>query len=247
MKKVKRMSEHKENLMYKTSLNDETEILKIVAEKIKREGFSSRNYEKEKPILQASKPLPGNIYKNYLLQKNLTYLYNLYLSLENEDSYLKNKMVIEEARYYDEKGILCVYFSVILYCLLLKDKLATKDELKLMIGYIHYHTHNLFYNELLNIQEITGFHSWLTYQGSVLDVSIIQEHTTFDFTNGYIVGQIPDGLEMYGIGEGWATVERYARKFARRMGLKVKQWIQYHTIISFETFRNYLESIQEGS
>lgn len=151
------------------------------------------------------------------------------------------KLAFNELSAWDGKGGFCIYSSVLSFCLLYENGIFNVDELRLVQGYYKHPTQGLL-SVLTESKWQVGLHSFITAQGSVIDFGICQEMCVFDF-DGYILGDIPDGMEMYGWEEDITIVKAYAREIARESGMTYREWINRHNmdslLVAREEIKNY--------
>jgi hypothetical protein len=142
----------------------------------------------------------------------------------------------DEVNKWDRKGGLCIYLSVLLYWLLRENGIPEKD-VKLCQGFYKHNLRKDFPEMLIGgpfgrIQ--TGIHSWITYQGNIIDVTIGQQESVFDFEGSpYVMGEIPEGLHYYGWEEPEQIAKDYARMIARENGQNFFKWIEEHNMKSY--------------
>jgi len=133
----------------------------------------------------------------------------------------------DEVTDWNDSGGLCIYTSVLLYYLL-KEEGYGKNQLKYVQGYYTHQTQTqiaqLFY------KDITGLHSFVTWKGYVLDASILQleDYYGTDQNNLFTIGEFADGTQYYGWVEEKTTPYKYAKRMAKKQGLSLDDWIQYH-------------------
>ncbi|MBG9733296.1 hypothetical protein [Paenibacillus alvei] len=75
-----------------------------------------------------------------------------------------------------------------------------------------------------------GLHAWLELQGAILDIAIKQEEQFFEFEEKpFIIGKVPEGLELIGYREVTKTAKDYARTATKSNGMKYNDWIAMHS------------------
>lgn len=135
----------------------------------------------------------------------------------------------EAARYGDNHG-LSIYFSVLLYWLLVHFGVVRENGLKFCQGYFSYKIDKPLPSPP---RFRAGVHAWLCYYRSVIDVTIWQQKDHFDFAKrGFetpiIVGEIPQDLTFFGFEEEKYLIKEYARQFARESGHTFHDWLYFH-------------------
>jgi len=148
---------------------------------------------------------------------------------------------------WDNKGGFCIYSSILSFCLLYEDGIFNNDDLKLVQGFYKHPTQGIL--QLLNCTgQQVGIHAFITADGAVIDFGICQEKCVFDF-DGYILGDIPEGMELYGWEEDFQIVKAYAREIARESGMTYRNWIERHKydslLVAKEALKNYKRKLVE--
>lgn len=182
---------------------------------------TSYDYLKYQPKIFSSKPLvtPKGTMRD--LVKYIDYCYLLSRNSHQKD---------EASRYSKNRG-LSIYTSVVLYWLLSFWGVVDERKLKYYQGYFRYKTKGDDAGSSPRYR--AGMHAWLSYQDSVIDVTIWQQENFFDFKKrGFnlpaILGDLPDGLGLVGFEEYSSLVKDYARGFAKDSGMTFYDWIDYH-------------------
>lgn len=134
----------------------------------------------------------------------------------------------EAARYQDRHG-LSIYFSVVLYWLLTSYGVINEKRLNFCQGYYSF---ALPENPLRDTRYRAGVHSWLSCNGSVIDVTLWRQGCPgFGKTDGtppVVKGEIPVNLNLIGFEENKSLVKEYARQFAKDSGLTFYNWLNRH-------------------
>jgi len=147
----------------------------------------------------------------------------------------------KEITTWDKSGGLCIYMSIVHYCLLWESGVK-EERLKYVQGFYTHPSHGIMSLFTNTIQQ-SGVHAFITVDDSVVDFSINQEACVFNFMDGdFIIGQIPETMELGGWAEDLSIVKKYARKIARSSGMTYYQWIRKHKLYAYETT---LKSIQD--
>ncbi len=178
------------------------------------------NYLKFKPKKFFDKPLELPQGSRGEFKKFVDYCY--LLSTNFDEKY-------EAARYKNKNGI-AIYYSTVLYWLLVTFGVISERKLKFCQGYFNYEKNP---GKASGARYRAGMHAWLCTKGSVIDTTIWQQQDCFDFqARGLdlpiIAGNIPSGLNYYGFEEHRSLVKEYARRFAKESGSTFYKWIQYH-------------------
>jgi hypothetical protein len=133
----------------------------------------------------------------------------------------------EAARYQGRHG-LSIYFSVVLYWLLTSFGVINEKRLSFCQGYYSFAVPD----PPGDAKYRAGIHSWLSCNGSVLDVTLWQQgcpgFVKADGTPLVIKGKIPDNLNLVGFEEDKSLVKEYARQFAKDSGLSFYDWLDHH-------------------
>jgi hypothetical protein len=190
-------------------------------------------------ILANNEFMAFSLYISHLTDKALEYRFD---SLEG--------MVGKEFKEWDRRGGMCIYISVVHYCLLLESRIIDEQNIKLIQGYYSHPTHGIL-SLISNLQNQAGIHAFISINGSVIDFSIKQEESTFDFPNhSFILGDIPEGMNLGGWPEGKDVAKQYGREIARFSGLNYYDWIDKHLSyaykIAIENLERELEELGDG-
>lgn len=219
------------------------ETIKHINEIVKENWISSYPYSSSRSIEFSSKPLPEDFLNDDSFRVHSLYMNSLYQSLSREISDIDDKNIIEEVTYWNDKGGLCIYLSVLLYSLLMDMKLCNRNNLRFIQGYSQYQPTNPIFSLISDNTTITNFHSWISYKDSVLDFSVGQEKSMLDIGNTeYILGNIPKAILMIGFKESHETVGSYIHKFSSRINLSEKEWLSSHRLNSYKTALNMINS-----
>jgi len=216
-----------------SDLSDE-ELVDFAAGIFKSNWKTSYDYQKTDPIIFQSLPIDGKILKHTDFMSSAVYISEL---TQKALSYRWNEiegLAGKELKAWDAKGGLCIYLSILHFCLLLESKAVREDELCMVQGFYRHPTHGIL-SIFSNLAIQSGVHAFISVQGAVVDFSIQQEASTFDFgEKEFIIGDIPDEMEMVGWTEGKHLVKQYAREIARSSGLNYFEWIEQHKINSYK-------------
>ena len=178
------------------------------------------NYLRRSPRKCAARKLQLPKGSDECFKKYVDYCYLLANNFTEED---------EAARYRERQGT-SIYFSVVLYWLLVYFGVLNEKGLKFCQGYFSYKVREEIAPDT---KYRAGLHAWLCYHESVIDVTIWQQGDYFDFQkHGFnvpvIAGIIPEELNLVGFEEDKNLVKDYARQFAKDSGLTFCEWVDYH-------------------
>ncbi|PKM80772.1 MAG: hypothetical protein CVU89_12635 [Firmicutes bacterium HGW-Firmicutes-14] len=197
------------------------DIISLIYDYLHEYGWKTTfNYSVYKPRRFFSKPLvlPGGILSEF--NRYFDYCFLLSNNFTEKD---------EAARYSSRQG-LSIYISVVLYWLLVNFGVVNKKHLKFCQGYFSYKKKDSI---LFKPGYRAGMHAWLYCNGCVTDATIWQQEEWFDFRkHGFhlpvILGEIPEGMNMFGFEEDPGLVKEYARRFARDSGMTFYEWVNFH-------------------
>jgi hypothetical protein len=217
------------------------ELAEFAAGIFKSKWKTSYDYQSRDPISFKSLPIDEKILKHTDFMSSAVYISDL---TEKALKYRWNEMkglAGKELKAWDANGGLCIYLSILHFCLLLESKAVKEDELCMVQGFYRHPTHGIL-SLIANLATQCGVHAFISVQGAVVDFSIQQEASTFEFgENEFIIGDIPDEMEMVGWTEGKHLVKQYAREIARSSGLNYFEWIEQHRMNSYKMARDKLE------
>lgn len=197
------------------------DIIEFVYNHLHKYGWKTTfNYLVYKPRKFYDKPLilPEGSCQEF--NKYINYCYLLSKNYTEKD---------EAARYAKTNGT-GIYFSVVLYWLLVSYGVVNQKKLKFCQGCFSYKMRE---DVCTHPRYRAGMHAWLSYHDSVLDTTIWQQREFFDFeTSGLktpvIKGEIPTNLELLGFEEHKSLAKEYARRFARDSGMTFFEWLGFH-------------------
>ncbi len=139
----------------------------------------------------------------------------------------EESIAYDEVTDWNDRGGLCIYASVLLYYLLREEGYGN-NQVKYVQGYFTHETQTqiaqLFY------KDIAGLHSFITWKGYVLDPSILQleDYYGTDQNNLFTIGEFAPGTQYFGWEEEKTTPYQYAKRMAKKQGLSLEDWINYH-------------------
>ena len=196
--------------------------------------ITSYDYSNINPMEYKSKHLLESKKRNFEYASSIIYVQTISECIEFCKTDTLDKQAAEEALKWDDEEMLCVYTSVLLWCLLYENGVFSANEMKLAQGYFTHINQGIL--ETLGVfgdvpSYKLGLHAWVEVSGSVIDLSIVQEQSTFRFHGiPSIIEEIPAGMELTGWEEGKETVKRYARQIAKEQNMKYYDWINYHKL-----------------
>ncbi|WCK57388.1 hypothetical protein PP175_25310 (plasmid) [Aneurinibacillus sp. Ricciae_BoGa-3] len=166
--------------------------------------------------------------------KIILYISQLYCAVLNgyKQDYPTNisKAIREEGSYYEQEGKLCVYLSVLTYCLLLHHNVTTDKSMRYVQGYYWHKTESHDPLVYLMGNEHAGTHAWICVDKAVIDMSIRQQELFFDFeSKPYILGKVPDKLWLKGFSEPKKTINKYVDQFSKRLNCSSEEWVEQHS------------------
>lgn len=211
-----------------TQINKDRDIMDyLFLNVIKPRWKYSKDYTKEQMTYYKTKPLPFKISEEWF---TATY-YGYTLGMAPIEQYkIQDPWLKRELNRVDEAGCYCIYVSTVVYCLLLRNNTFKKGDFTLTQGF-YKHTLREDFPEFIPMPKLhTGFHSWLSYQGSIIDFCLIpQEHDFFDFKDStFLIGYVPKGMTICGVDEGHDVIMEYANEFAKDSGLDLDTWVELH-------------------
>lgn len=229
---------------YYVPINDLEDGIKKVSKMFGEKWSTGFNYDKAEPIFFKGNPLDYSILRNAFFQKNLYYISRLFEFIDFHKSYdgedlseLEKKEMIK----WEKNRGQCIYFSVLLYSLLVYDKVLHESEISYCQGmYKHDCRADNPLGRMIFGEEHAGLHAWIEANGGIIDISIGQEEQFFDFgEKPFILGEVPNGFDLVGFRETTKTVKDYARNIAKDAGMKYETWLQYHSINATKLFLKY--------
>lgn len=201
--------------------------------------ITSFDYENGTPESFKGSMLDDDLARNPFLQKNLYYIMNIQDYIQYPKGNELPEMTVKEATRWDKDGGQCIYLSALLYCLLVNDKVVSPEDIHLCQGY---YEHDCREDNLIGMmmgETHVGLHAWLELKGSIIDISIAQEHEFFDFKDKpFILGEVPEGMNLIGFRETNNTAKNYCRRIAKESGTVYLDWIKFHSQTATNMFLN---------
>ena len=229
----------------KTDKNlSENEIMQKFYEVFKEKWFVSYDYVKTAPIHFKSKDI--DIKLNHNFTEALHYCNSTSYKICNYDFEVMHKVLRKEVEHYEMIGGSCIYNAVLLYNLLIHNKVCDPEDLNLVQGYYKHKVREDYPLASIFGKTHRGLHTWLSYKGAVIDCMIAsQEGKFFDFGDiPIILGIMPEGFELIGYEEPYETVKKYTKQIIKNSRIGYKSWIEIHNTMSklefLEELKNYL-------
>jgi len=171
----------------------------------------------------------------------ISYIYKLfrYLSTGNSDGI--DEWAIKEFEEWEIKGGNCIYLSVLLYSLLRHGCKICPDCIKYVQGFYRHEIRSDYPSFLPWNGQHNGLHAWITVNGAIIDISIMQQELFFDFKHNLMVfGEIPEGLIYMGFEETDDTVKSYLKDILEFSKMPYELWIRKHQLNALHVGLNNL-------
>lgn len=203
---------------------NEFDAIDYVSKNFDNSYHTSYDYKNIEPVLMKSKPLKKYFYKDKHFVSAVTiaeFLMQISMYGGNE-KYDLIEPIKKQLLEFDRRGQLCCYISIVLYSLLKR-----RYDVQYYQG-LYYHKARADYPDFLPWGNIhAGAHAFITVDGSIIDVSIRQEEMFFDFKGKTsILGNIPEGMKLYGWKENIVTVSKYINDILKFSNMTLKEWIK---------------------
>ena len=218
---------------------DEEELKATIAKKFMEKWKTSHDYfkvrpvefssnEMDKKVLMHSEFMPICYYATFLMEKMLEFNFT---AIRDD--------VRQEILEWDGNGGLCLYVSILVYCLMIDRKIVAPERLKLVQGYYIHPTYGIL-SIFDNMKIQSGLHAFLLLDEKiVIDLTINQEACVFDFKGyDFILGELPEEMRLAGWCEGKNLVKEYAREIARGKGLYYFDWLENHFVYALDVTIN---------
>lgn len=170
------------------------------------------------------------------MEQMLKYFSYVSFIYERIEKFLNMKIKLLEIKneliYVEQKGIACIYTSVLLYLLMKKyNSQFTQKNVCFMYGFYQYEintTPDNFFSLFPFSKKQQGLHCFLSIDSCLFDCSLAkQESCLFNFESE-LFGDTPAGLNIYGYAESEETIYKYAELFADVNKQSIDEWINYH-------------------
>lgn len=146
-----------------------------------------------------------------------------------------DNLILEQLNHYNRKLGLCIYASALLYCLLREEFALDNKHLKYVQGFARTKPSKNY--KLPSTGEgsdlMHTLHAFVLYQNSVIDTSTIQLEKYLDFSlkPPFVLGEQgykEETFTYHGFKEYPQTPLKYAKNFAKEVGMTYKEWITHH-------------------
>lgn len=202
------------------------------------------DYSKVKHKIYSSVPMnPHYIMgSNVKFDRILLYIEALYDSLD-KTNYIIPDLIQNELTEWEIRGGLCIYLSVLLYSMIVYEKLCCTSCMKFVQGLATHEIRKDYPSFMPWNGRHVLLHSWIILGGSIIDFAIKQQYPFFDFKNTlYVMGNIPEGLTYAGFEETKETVEKYIEEILQFSEISFTDWIKTHYYYSILVM---LESLRD--
>ncbi|WAT23628.1 hypothetical protein O0R52_21770 (plasmid) [Bacillus halotolerans] len=242
------------NLFVDTGLDKNSSIKQIAAamyDHLDQWGWkSSYTYKRKEPKQFKAKALPEKMTTTLRFNQYMYYITCMFLDQGGNFDLTKR----EFKRYNNDKGLACVYYSVLFYLLIKEEDSETQVLNNKKIKYVQgFYRHKLkadipdLIAPLLGGETQLGIHAFVTIDEAVFDFTISQQAHAFDLEQSYVAGNIPDGFEYFGYEESITVVNDYWEMFAKEAGMHPKEWLLQHKINALKLAINDIKSFgQKG-
>jgi hypothetical protein len=204
---------------------------------------TSYDYKKTVPIHFENKLIDTKVINHPEFLSAALYVEFLITNMLNFEFKNIEEWARKEIREWDKRGGLCLYVSVVQWCLLYESTIIPEEKLKYIQGFYSHPSHGVL-SIFENTATQSGLHAFLTIDDAVVDFSIKQEECCFNFEEGaFILGKIPKNMNLSGWPEGKNVVKQYAREMAKFSGLTYYEWIEKHRSYAFKIA---MEELNEG-
>ena len=216
-------------------ISDE-QMLELTISTFENKWRMSHDYRRAAPTVFESFPLDFEIKSNTEFMSFVCYLAFLNESMVTGKHSAMDEWLRKEVVEWDRRGGLCIYTSVLLWCLIRENNIVADSELKYIQGLYNHPTNHSVMATIDNITNHTGLHAFITLKGAVVDFSIIQEGYVFNLGDyPFIIGEIPSEMILNGWTESEDIVKQYAREIAGFSGMTYHEWIAKHNKYAYET------------
>lgn len=234
------------------------EFNKTIYKGFKDYHYVGYDYRKHSPKQYKGKEIPDFKFKEEAFTSSINYVARLFYCCQQNGAGLLiaglkeipelkvyGQFIARETAKADQDGELCVYCSVVLYSLLKFFCNICDTHLKFIQGWYQHELRKDFPMFIPTNNSQQGLHSFLCVDGAILDMTIGQEAYFFDFKDEpeYIVGAVPEGMNLWGHEELESTVMKYIRKYASYANLEPGKWIIAHREASIAFMMESLKNL----
>lgn len=245
----RRMDSYFDSMENEHSTNKEITIEQVAeytAKCFHDKWFASYDYNLDNIKHFNTVPLREEVRKNLDFRKSVAYIMSLYDCLMNGESYGYDKWVIDEVEEWEIKGGNCLYFSVLLYNLLMVDTVGCPECIKYVQGFYRHNVRADYPSFLPWSGQHNGLHAWVSIDGSIVDIAIKQQEMFFDFKDEpFVIAKIPDGLTYMGWEESQETVFRYTKEICEFSKKPFALWIAEHNLNALKLYKQSLEGYKK--
>ena len=210
-----------EDVYYRADVdcNDIGTIFSVLEKSIIKNGYMSEKYDENNTKYFKSRRVNKNMKFVKKAVDKISKLYELIAFNRSNIDWLNR-----EYNYIDNKGIHCVYISIILK-LILEEKLKEKriDFVQGVVAFDHNDSAAMLFGK-----HAVQFHAWCTIDDKVLDCTFVPQQRKFSkcsFDNLYILGVFPKDLSYVGHVESDRIVQKYINDFLQINHFTKEEWI----------------------
>lgn len=189
--------------------------------------YTSKNfasYNERKDVIKQAQ-------NKHYFAKNIYYVTKLVHHIRTNETNESLESPLKETRYWNDKGKLCFFASVLLYHLLIYDDVFESKDLKYVQGFYRFHIPKDHFLKMFGVFNwISGAHAFLHVHGAVIDVSVQQVYDNIDDYEPHIIlgENHTQDIELYGYQETAKTIKKYAYRMAKKQGKTINEWIRHH-------------------
>lgn len=220
-----------------TITDDQTDesLINFTTDVYNKIWHTSHDYRITEPVYFESKKISNKIMLDAQFMAIAIYISFLTDKMLEFDFTAIEQFTGTEILEWDKKGGLCIYLSVLHYCLLLETRIVKEEDLKFIQGFYSHPSHGIM-SIFANCITQSGLHAFITVENAIVDFSIKQEACVFNFEDGneFIMGRIPYEMMLGGWIEGKQIAKKYAREIAKVSGINYFEWIDKHMIYAYE-------------
>jgi len=213
------------------------QVIEFTAKGFKENHITTYEYTEKNIISFTSRDINVKMTENMNFARIVNYISVLFDYLVTGEKRNIDEDVLNEVDEWEIKGANCIYLSILLYLMLVTEELVCNDCMKFYQGFYRHDIRKDYPSFYPWAGQHNGLHSWITIQGSIIDIAIRQQERFFDFEGcPYVLGKFPEGLIYMGWEESKDTVFQYFINIVKSSKKGVKQWIAMHYKNSMRTF-----------